>query len=87
MPPKKSLHWPLAHLIVNRSTGELVITGTAWPIDKYIDDYETRLLAESVGGSFVYFRISHGDDFRGPCVAPRAFAQRRLIGALAPATS
>jgi hypothetical protein len=39
-----------APIFVNRSTGELVITGTAWPIDKYIEDYETRLLAESVGG-------------------------------------
>jgi hypothetical protein len=39
-----------APIFVNRSTGELVITGTAWPIDKYIEDYETRLLAGSVGG-------------------------------------
>lgn len=34
-----------APIIVNRATGELVITGTAWPVDKYIEDYETRLLS------------------------------------------
>ena len=39
-----------APIIVDRSTGELVITGTAWPIDKYIEDYETRLLSDGVGG-------------------------------------
>jgi len=33
-----------APIIVNRANGELVITGTAWPIEKYIEDYETRLL-------------------------------------------
>ncbi len=32
-----------APVIVNRATGELIITGTAWPVDKYIEDYETRL--------------------------------------------
>ena len=32
-----------APVIVNRATGELVFTGTAWPVDKYIEDYETRL--------------------------------------------
>ncbi len=34
-----------APYIVNRQTGELVATGTAWPIEKYIEDYETRLLS------------------------------------------
>jgi hypothetical protein len=36
-----------APYIVNRHTGELVATGTAWPIEKYIEDYETRLLSSS----------------------------------------
>ncbi len=31
--------------IVNRVTAELEVTGAAWPVAKYIDDYETRLLA------------------------------------------
>lgn len=39
-----------APIIVNRASGELVVTGTAWPIDKYIEDYESRLLSEGVGG-------------------------------------
>ena len=39
-----------ASIIVNRASGELIVTGTAWPIDKYIEDYETRLLTGSVGG-------------------------------------
>jgi hypothetical protein len=34
-----------APFIVNRTSGELVATGTAWPIEKYIEDYETRLLS------------------------------------------
>lgn len=34
-----------APVIVNRETGELTITGTAWPVEKYIEDYETRLLS------------------------------------------
>jgi hypothetical protein len=34
-----------APFIVNRDSGELVVTGTAWPIEKYIEDYETRLLS------------------------------------------
>ena len=34
-----------APFIVNRNSGELVVTGTAWPIEKYIEDYETRLLS------------------------------------------
>ena len=29
--------------IVNKHTGELVPTGTAWPIQKYIEDYEKEL--------------------------------------------
>ncbi len=34
-----------APFIVNRASGELVVTGTAWPIEKYIEDYETQLLS------------------------------------------
>jgi len=34
-----------APMIVNKRTGELVTTGTARPIDKYIEDYETKLLS------------------------------------------
>ena len=34
-----------APIIVNKETGELTVTGTSWPIEKYIDDYETRLLS------------------------------------------
>jgi hypothetical protein len=32
-----------APYIVNRHTGEVIVTGTAWPTQKYIDDYESRL--------------------------------------------
>lgn len=32
-------------IIVNKETGELRATGTAWPVEKYIHDYETRLLS------------------------------------------
>ena len=31
--------------LVNRTTGEVFCTGKAWPTAKYVDDYETRLLA------------------------------------------
>ena len=34
-----------APIVVNRKTGELTVTGTAWPVEKYIEDYETRLLS------------------------------------------
>jgi hypothetical protein len=34
-----------APIIVNKATGELFVTGTAWPIEKYVEDYETRLLS------------------------------------------
>ena len=34
-----------APIIVNKETGELFVTGTSWPIEKYIEDYETRLLS------------------------------------------
>ncbi len=34
--------------LVNRTTGEVFCTGMAWPAAKYIEDYETRLLAISV---------------------------------------
>ena len=34
-----------APLIVNKISGELIVTGTAWPIEKYIEDYETRILS------------------------------------------
>jgi len=34
-----------APIIVNKKTGELTVTGTAWPVEKYIEDYETRLLS------------------------------------------
>ena len=33
-----------APYIVNKKTGEIQVTGTAWPIEKYIEDYETQLL-------------------------------------------
>jgi hypothetical protein len=36
-----------APYIVNRHTGEVIVTGTAWPTQKYIDDYESRLCALS----------------------------------------
>ncbi len=29
--------------LINRVTGELSISGKSWPIEKYIEDYETRL--------------------------------------------
>lgn len=32
-----------APYMVNRHTGEVIVTGTAWPTQKYIDDYESRL--------------------------------------------
>ncbi len=32
-----------AAYLVNRVTGELLTAGSAWPIEKYIEDYETRL--------------------------------------------
>lgn len=32
-----------APIIVNRNSGQLIVTGTAWPVEKYIDDYETQL--------------------------------------------
>jgi len=31
--------------LVNRVTGELLTAGRAWPVEKYVEDYETRLLA------------------------------------------
>jgi hypothetical protein len=34
-----------APYMVNRHTGEVIVTGTAWPTQKYIDDYESRLLS------------------------------------------
>jgi hypothetical protein len=34
-----------APYIVNRHTGDVIVTGTAWPTQKYIDDYESRLLS------------------------------------------
>jgi hypothetical protein len=32
-----------APIIVNAETGELTVTGTAWPVEKYIANYEMRL--------------------------------------------
>lgn len=37
-----------AAYLVNRVTGELLTAGSAWPIEKYIDDYETRLKSVTV---------------------------------------
>ena len=31
--------------LVNRQTGEILGTGHAWPVAKYVEDYETRLRA------------------------------------------
>ncbi|MEM6483625.1 MAG: YrhB domain-containing protein [Pseudomonadota bacterium] len=36
-----------APFIVNRQTGDIVATGTAWPVEKYIEDYETQLLSDA----------------------------------------
>ena len=33
--------------IVNKETGELFVTGTVWPLDKYIEDYETQILGRT----------------------------------------
>lgn len=35
-----------APYIVNKNTGELMVTGTAWPVEKYLEEYEERLLSD-----------------------------------------
>ncbi len=32
-----------APYIVNKNTGELVSTGTAYPLEQYLEDYETKI--------------------------------------------
>ena len=34
---------PFAAYLVNRVTGEIQQTGKSWPVENYIDDYETQL--------------------------------------------
>jgi hypothetical protein len=34
--------------LVDRVTGDMEVAGTAWPVEKYIEDYETRLLARRI---------------------------------------
>jgi hypothetical protein len=33
--------------LVNCRSGEILGTGSAWPVRKYVEDYETRLLGEA----------------------------------------
>ena len=33
--------------LVNRTTGEILGTGRAWPVNKYVEDYETRSLGRN----------------------------------------
>jgi hypothetical protein len=50
-PAADDLHRANPPFLINRVTGELIAAGQTWPIEKYIEDYETRLLTAAGAGS------------------------------------